>query len=349
MGAALNAALYLRVSTDEQAEEGVSLDAQEARLQEYCARRGMVAIGTYIDPGVSGSTPFAERPAGQRLLSDLRARKAQAVVVAKVDRLARDLRELLAVEAEWTRAGIALHLLDMDVDTSTAAGRLQLQIMGAFAEFELKRIRERTKEGLARLRMRGLRTGGIPYGMRVQEDGCTLEPDPDEQVIIGIIQNLHRNGMSFRALAKALNEKEIPARGTEWHKTTVHGVFHGTRKPKHARENVRAKRVPMDMVLLKALAQEGVASADMALRLGVEESRILRALDAIEDPSVLMEQYTAVKALKATGHSYVRIAEAWGVSRDDVKDLVDGTGVLPARAWRKIKELAKARDTGSTA
>ncbi len=144
-------ALYARVSTTDQHPEA-QLDA----LRAYAARRGGAA-GEYVDRGVSGAKD--RRLALDRLLADARARRLGAVVVVKLDRLARSVRHLTALAAELASLGVDLVVLDQGIDTGTPTGRLLFHILGSIAEFERDLIRERTRAGLAAARRRGARIG----------------------------------------------------------------------------------------------------------------------------------------------------------------------------------------------
>jgi DNA invertase Pin-like site-specific DNA recombinase len=145
------AAVYVRVSTTEQ-ETGL----QETELKEYCQRRGWESI-LYRDRGQSGAKQ--DRPALSSLLSDLRRRKIDVVVVWALDRLARSLKQLLTISEECRSLGVDLVSVRQNIDTTLPAGRLTFQILGAVAEFERELLRERVKAGMAQARRAGKRIG----------------------------------------------------------------------------------------------------------------------------------------------------------------------------------------------
>jgi DNA invertase Pin-like site-specific DNA recombinase len=147
----LRAALYLRVST-----VGQDPTNQAIELRGYCAARGWAAT-EYTDAGVSGATE--KRPALDRLVADARRRKLDVVVVWSLDRLGRSLRHLIQLLDGFQTVGVGFISLREGLDGTTAAGRLQWQIIGAIAEFERARIAERVKAGLARARTQGKRLG----------------------------------------------------------------------------------------------------------------------------------------------------------------------------------------------
>lgn len=150
----MRAALYVRVSTVDQHTEN-----QQDELLRFTTARGWSAT-TYADRGVSGAK---ERRAGlDSLVRAARRRQVDAVVVWRLDRLGRSLRHLILLIDELTALGVAFVSLGEGIDTSTPAGRLQLHVLGAIAEFERERIRERVRAGIMRARKQGKRLGRPP-------------------------------------------------------------------------------------------------------------------------------------------------------------------------------------------
>ncbi|WKW11238.1 recombinase family protein [Pseudogemmatithrix spongiicola] len=130
------AALFLRVSTEEQAREGVSLDAQEARLLGDAAAHGLDVNVTYRDSGVSGSVPLGERPQGAELPTALDRGELQRVLAFKLDRLFRDAVDCLRTVRQWDDAGTAMHLVDLGaqaVNAGSAVGRFFLGMLAGVA------------------------------------------------------------------------------------------------------------------------------------------------------------------------------------------------------------------------
>ncbi len=138
----MKVAIYCRVSTEDQ-----NLDNQKIQLEEYCKRMNHTIYKIYEDV-ISGAKD--QRPAFNQLLEDMRRFKFDAIMVTKLDRMGRSLQHLLSMFQEFQDKGIHFIATTQNIDTSSAAGKLQLQIMGAFAEFERNIISERTKEGLKR-------------------------------------------------------------------------------------------------------------------------------------------------------------------------------------------------------
>jgi DNA invertase Pin-like site-specific DNA recombinase len=148
---AKRAAIYLRCSTASQETQ-----MQEAELKEYVSRRGW-ECKIYRDRGQSGAKE--SRPALDLLLSDVRKRKLDVLVVWALDRLARSLKQLLSIAEECRSLGVDLVSLKQNVDTTLPAGRLTFQVLGAVAEFEREMLRTRVKSGLEQARRNGKRLG----------------------------------------------------------------------------------------------------------------------------------------------------------------------------------------------
>lgn len=145
------AAIYVRCSTAEQ-----ETDLQETELRQYCEARGWSCV-LYRDKGQSGAKN--DRPALNAMLTDLRKRKFDVVVVWALDRLARLLKQLLTIGEECRSLGVDLVSLRQNIDTTLPAGRLTFQILGAVAEFERELLRERVKAGMAQARRSGKHVG----------------------------------------------------------------------------------------------------------------------------------------------------------------------------------------------
>src|SRR5450755_4625455 len=175
------AAIYVRVSTLEQ-----DTDLQETELRQYAESRGWDYI-VYRDKGQSGAKN--DRPALNGMLNDLRRRTFDVIVVWKLDRLARSLRQLLTIGEECQSLGVDLVSLRQNIDTTLPAGRLTFQILGAVAEFERELLRERVKSGMAQARRSGKHCGR-PALRKFQ----TAEIDR--------MRELRTKGMSVRKLAK---------------------------------------------------------------------------------------------------------------------------------------------------
>ncbi len=225
---------YVRVSTQEQAGEGVSLDVQKAALRNYCAMRGAELVDVVVDAGVSAGKPLSSREGGRRVLAAVAAGDVAGVVAFKLDRLFRDCADCLSVVRKWDALGVALHLVDLGgqtVDTSTAMGRFFLTVMAGAAELERNLIGERTKAALAHIREQGGTLGREALGWRrgaaLDEHGRrVVEPDDVEAATVARIRELRCEGHSLRAIAGQLGaEGRRTKRGGRWAAETVRNVL----------------------------------------------------------------------------------------------------------------------------
>jgi len=137
----MKVAIYCRVSTEDQ-----DVEKQVEMCREYCRRNGLEIYKVFKDAGVSGMQ--TSRPAFDEMLKDMRLVRFNCIMVTKLDRIGRSLQHLLSLFDEIRKKGIHFIAITQNIDTTSASGKLQLQIMGAFAEFERNIISERTKEGL---------------------------------------------------------------------------------------------------------------------------------------------------------------------------------------------------------
>jgi DNA invertase Pin-like site-specific DNA recombinase len=193
---------YVRVSTTRQAEEGLSLDVQRRQVEGYALMHGLVLDQVFVEEGVSGSVPLAERPAGGELMALVRP--GDAVIAAKLDRAFRSALDALQVVQELGRRGVALHLLDVGGDVANGHGRLFMTIVAAFAEAERDRIRERIADVKRDQRGRSRFLGGRrPFGYRVTGGGDLVE-DGREQAALARARELRAGGASLRGIAAAL-------------------------------------------------------------------------------------------------------------------------------------------------
>jgi DNA invertase Pin-like site-specific DNA recombinase len=207
---------YVRVSTDEQAREGISLEAQEAKIRAYAELNDLELIDVVVDAGLSGKN--LNRPGVKRLLAACAAGDTEAVIVYKLDRLTRKTKDLLfLVEDVFAARGVQFHSLSEKIDTTTAQGKFFLTLMGAMAQMERDLISERTRDALAHKRAQGQKTGGdVPFGYDATDDGH-LVALPEEQGAIRFMRRLRGMGLSLRAVAARLEARGYsPRRGGSW-------------------------------------------------------------------------------------------------------------------------------------
>jgi site-specific DNA recombinase len=217
---------YIRVSTEQQADEGVSLAAQEAQLRAYCATYGHELISIEAD---AASASSLEREGLTTALARLTLRQADALVVCKVDRLSRSVGDLPGLLTRYFAPGKhTLISVAEHVDTSSAGGRMMLNMIMSVSQWEREVIGERTRAALQHKKARGERVGTIPYGYCLAADGVHLEPHLGEQRIVALIGELRGAGMSLRGIVDALNRQGEPAaRGQRWHLTSVARLIKG--------------------------------------------------------------------------------------------------------------------------
>src|SRR5919112_2126 len=177
------AALYLRVSSDEQRERE-SIKTQSEFFEQYCELYGLEVTDTYADDGISGTIPLHERRKGRRLLEDARAKKFETLLVYRLDRLGRSLLVIVDAHDRLQVAGASLRSATEPIDTSNPSGRLIFQMLASFAEYERETIGERTRAGLHRAYRNGKHAGRIPYGYRVHSEDGLLEMVEDEAAIV---------------------------------------------------------------------------------------------------------------------------------------------------------------------
>jgi DNA invertase Pin-like site-specific DNA recombinase len=201
---------YLRVSTDEQR---LGPEAQRAAIEAWAAREGVSVVAWHVDAGVSGAAAIEARPALCAALASLREHGAGVLVVAKRDRVARDVVIAAAVERAATLAGARLVSADGTANGDTPADAFMRTVIDGAAAYERGLIRARTKAALAAKAAKGERTGEIAYGFRVAADGVHVEDDPAEQGVIAIVRELRDAGLSQRGIVRELAARGIVSRG----------------------------------------------------------------------------------------------------------------------------------------
>ncbi|MCQ3950238.1 MAG: recombinase family protein [Planctomycetes bacterium] len=216
---------YMRVSTEGQARDGVSLDAQEAKIKAYCELNGLTLARIYADEGLSGKRAD-NRPALQEALSALHAGKADALIVYKLDRLARCTIDALEIAKSLDKRGASLHSLTEKLDTGSAMGRFFFTLVASLAEMERGIIAERTAAAHAHKRSLGEATGHAPFGWKLAADGSSLEADENEQETLSIIERLQGQGESQQAIVDALNRLQRPTKqGGTWQRSNLRSVL----------------------------------------------------------------------------------------------------------------------------
>ena len=198
-----NATGYARVSTDMQRDEGFSLPMQEERIKQYCNLYGLNLTDMIQEAG-SGSS-IAKRPEFTAILEKIKTRQTDALVIYKLDRLARNLKELIEVTEILQKNKVEFHSVSEKLDTTTANGRLFFQIIGALAEWERATISERTSCALQSMKSNGQKVSSrAPYGY-TYFDGMAI-PVVEEQACIDHLTALRAStpGLGMKKAAKML-------------------------------------------------------------------------------------------------------------------------------------------------
>ncbi len=215
MAPATRAIGYVRVSTTQQAETGVSLDAQAEKIRAMAVVQDAELVDVIIDAGASAKD--LNRPGLVRVLALVEKRQVDAVIVAKLDRLTRSVRDLGELLERFERRGVSLVSVAESLDTGTAAGRLVLNVMASVSQWEREVIGERTREALAHKKSQGQRIGTVPFGYALGDDRRTLVQQPDEQATLSLLREYRAAGFSLRAIAAELNQRGLRTRsGVAW-------------------------------------------------------------------------------------------------------------------------------------
>jgi len=191
---------YTRVSTQDQAREGVSLENQATKIKAYCELHNMNLQEIISDEGLSGKT--LDRGGMARILGMAEAEAIDAVIVYKLDRLSRKTVDNLNLIEFFENKGVSFHSITEKIDTKSASGKFFLTIISALAQMERDLISERTTDALSHKKQKGEWLGTIPFGFKV--NGKHLKPDPAQMKIIKKAKRMRRNGKPIRAIAEAL-------------------------------------------------------------------------------------------------------------------------------------------------
>jgi DNA invertase Pin-like site-specific DNA recombinase len=220
----MNGVAYVRVSTGEQAESGAGLAAQAAAIEAFAARSGITIVGRFEDAGLSGAAGIEDRPGLAAAIGALR--RGDVLLVAKRDRLGRDVMLTMTIERTVGRRGASIVSADGIGNGDGAADQFMRTVMDAAAQFERGLIRARTKAAMSAKRRAGERVGELPFGWTLGLDG-KLEPVAEEQEVIARIEALRADGMSYRAIAQVLTAAGITTKKgvTAWKHTTVRSIL----------------------------------------------------------------------------------------------------------------------------
>lgn len=263
---------YIRVSTEDQAAHGHSLEAQERAIRAYCDLYGLELAELFADRGVSGSVALEKREAGSVVAAIAQGGfpgiGATGVVVYRLDRLFRDLFDGLAFFRGAGQGGFAVHSVTERIDTSTAQGRLNLHLQLVLADHERDRTAERTRDVMAAQRDRGMVTGTVPFGCRAdggeaytdasgkaRTRGARLVRDdatwPVRELIVALREGRDGPALSYRGIRDALRDRNIPSPtgGRWWALSSIRAVVEGHKHLGHL-------AVPADATAADPIAPE---------------------------------------------------------------------------------------------
>lgn len=213
---------YVRVSTEDQARNGVSLEAQTAAIQAWAASLQVSILMTCEDAGISG-TGIRQRPGLQEALQVACEKKA-ALVVYSLSRLSRSTKDTLQIAERLDKAGADLVSLSERIDTTSASGKMIFRLMAVLNEFERDQVAERTSAALQHKKARLEAYSPTPYGYT--RDGTALVIDETEQEVLRRIRQMREEGVSLRKIADALNRGGVPAKnGGRWYASTVRYIM----------------------------------------------------------------------------------------------------------------------------
>ena len=219
----MQAIFYLRVSTEQQATEGVSLEAQQAKLTAWATLNDATVLGVYSDAGLSGTKD--DRP-GLLAAMEAATKCKATLVVYSLSRLSRSTAATIRLADELNRAGAELVSLSEKIDTTTAAGKMVFRMLSVLNEFERDLVSERTTTALRHKKAQGQRVGEIPFGYDLAADGITLTANPAQLEAIELINSLRAEGLTYQAIADELTARGIATKKgkAKWSTASIHKI-----------------------------------------------------------------------------------------------------------------------------
>lgn len=211
----MRAACYVRVSTDEQANEGFSIDAQKRRLMSYADSQDWQVVDFYIDDGYSAKD--LNRPNMKRMMDDIEQNKIDVVLVYKLDRMTRSTIDCDQLLRLFERSNVKFQSCTESFETRTATGRMFIRLVADIAQWERETIAERVRFGIEQMVLEGKRPGGVlPYGY--DSAGNVV---PEEATLIRLIRELYLKGEGYKGIAMRFNREGKLRRDREWSQSTV--------------------------------------------------------------------------------------------------------------------------------
>lgn len=215
---------YCRVSTVGQSEEGISLEMQRERIAAWCVANGYELEAVFVESMSGGRA--ANRPELQKAIT-LACKTRGVLVVYSLSRLARSVKDTLAISERLEKAGANLASLNERIDTSSALGKMVFRLLSTLNEFEKDQLGERTENAMAFLRKSNRRISArIPFGHDLGRDGETLTVNEAEQGVVAQILSWKQAGQTMVAIAQTLRTNGVPTKtGGRWYPSTVRGIL----------------------------------------------------------------------------------------------------------------------------
>jgi len=218
---------YIRVSTDEQAKEGVSLENQEQKIRDYCKLKDFEIIEIIQDAGISAKN--LRRPGVQKVLEMAQEKMINAVVVYKLDRIFRSTVDALETTKQFDKWNVSFHSIEETIDTKSAMGKFFFTLTAALAELEREIVGERTRDILQRKKANGEVYGNVPFGYK-KFKGKLLNNDAEQKIVHAVL-GMRKKGLNYSMISRELNQAGFKTKkGNRWHPQTVKNVItiHGS-------------------------------------------------------------------------------------------------------------------------
>ncbi|MGD9246122.1 MAG: recombinase family protein [Desulfobacterales bacterium] len=213
---------YIRVSTEEQAKEGMSLENQEEKIRSYCNLKDFEILEIVQDAGISAKN--LRRPGAQKVIEMARKKMVDAVVVYKLDRMFRSTSDALLTTKQFDKWGVSFHSISENLDTKSAMGKFFFTLTAALAEMEREIIGERTRDVLQRKKANDQVYGHVPFGFK-RFKGKLLAHE-NEQKIIQAVMEMRQKGFNYSRISRELNHMGLKTKkGNRWFPQTVKNVI----------------------------------------------------------------------------------------------------------------------------
>ncbi|MEK5175133.1 recombinase family protein [Heyndrickxia sp. FSL W8-0496] len=220
----MRVAIYIRVSTEEQAQEGYSISAQNQRLKAYCIAQDWTVTGFYIDEGISAKD--MNRPQLQQMIKDIKSGNVDCVLVYRLDRLTRSVLDLYKLLELFEKHNCKFKSATEVYDTTTAMGRLFITIVGALAQWERENLGERVKMGYQEKVRQGKYAGVVePFGYNLNQKEGTMTIKEDEAKTVRLIYDLYLKGLGGNRICRYLNQRNIKTRHGQWRDRAVLSIL----------------------------------------------------------------------------------------------------------------------------